>query len=197
VLLDATQPFGFDHVFPRGTLREPAAGLQRADVVCLTRSDRVDENARIAIRKRVANLAPQAAWCEAAHAPHGLLNSAGRTEPLSMLAGRRVAAFCGIGNPAAFRHALESAGSDVVSWREFPDHHTYTNADLAELSSCIAATNAELVVCTHKDLVKLPFDNLGNRPLWALTVEMQILAGQDTLVAALNGVAQTAATRSS
>ena len=30
VLLDALEPFGFEHVFPRGTLREPLAGLQRA-----------------------------------------------------------------------------------------------------------------------------------------------------------------------
>jgi tetraacyldisaccharide 4'-kinase len=39
VLLDATAPFGFEHVFPRGMLREPVRGLQRADVVCLTRAD--------------------------------------------------------------------------------------------------------------------------------------------------------------
>ncbi len=29
VLLDALEPFGFDHVFPRGTLREPLDGLAR------------------------------------------------------------------------------------------------------------------------------------------------------------------------
>ena len=32
VLLDALEPFGFGHVFPRGTLREPVEGLRRADV---------------------------------------------------------------------------------------------------------------------------------------------------------------------
>jgi tetraacyldisaccharide 4'-kinase len=30
VLLDSLEPFGFEHVFPRGTLREPLAGLDRA-----------------------------------------------------------------------------------------------------------------------------------------------------------------------
>jgi tetraacyldisaccharide 4'-kinase len=195
VLLDATEPFGFDHVFPRGTLREPVTGLQRAGVVCLTRADRVDESARIAIRQRVANLAPHAAWCEAAHAPHGLLNAAGRTELLWLLADRHVAAFCGIGNPAAFRHALESAGCDIVLWREFADHHAYSDTDLAELRGSVSASNAELVVCTHKDLVKLPSTDLGGRPLWALTIEMQILAGQDALVTALDGIAKIAADR--
>src|SRR5262249_6755218 len=39
VLLDALEPFGFDHVFPRGTLREPLEGLARASFVVLTRAD--------------------------------------------------------------------------------------------------------------------------------------------------------------
>ncbi|MGA2798702.1 MAG: tetraacyldisaccharide 4'-kinase, partial [Thermoguttaceae bacterium] len=36
VLLDALEPFGFEHVFPCGTLREPLTGLRRADVVILS-----------------------------------------------------------------------------------------------------------------------------------------------------------------
>src|SRR3954454_23223623 len=64
VLLDALEPFGFEHVFPRGTLREPLAGLNRAQVVCLSRADAVSATHREAIQKRVAEIAPQAAWCE-------------------------------------------------------------------------------------------------------------------------------------
>ena len=41
VLLDALEPFGFEHVFPRGTLREPLAGLKRAQAVCLSRADAI------------------------------------------------------------------------------------------------------------------------------------------------------------
>ena len=39
VLLDACEPFGYGHVFPRGMLREPLAGLNRADVLALSRAD--------------------------------------------------------------------------------------------------------------------------------------------------------------
>jgi tetraacyldisaccharide 4'-kinase len=192
VLLDATEPFGFDHVFPRGTLREPIAGLRRAGVVCLSRSNLLEEPGRLAIRQRVAELAPHAAWCEAAHAPHGLLNSGGQSQPLSALSGRHVAAFCGIGNPAAFRYSLQTAGCSIVSWREFPDHHRYTDADQAVIKNVAAASDAEFVVCTHKDLVKLPNEKLGRLPLWALTVEMQILAGAERLEAALSKTAAAA-----
>jgi tetraacyldisaccharide 4'-kinase len=177
VLLDASAPFGFEHVFPRGMLREPIAGLNRAHVVCLTRADQLDSTGREAIRQRVAQLAPQAAWCEAAHAPHELRNVGGQTQPVATLAGRRVAAFCGIGNPAAFRRTLAAIGANVVYWREFPDHHAYSSSDQTALSAAIATSGAALVVATHKDLVKLPAEQLGGRPFWALAIEMRFLAG--------------------
>ena len=185
VLLDASAPFGFEHVFPRGMLREPITALERANVICLTRADLLDAADRQAIRRRVAELAPQAAWCEAAHAPHEMRNAVGQTQPIATLAGRRVAAFCGIGNPAEFRRTLEELGGDVVFWREFADHHAYGANDRAEMAAALGATDAEMVVTTHKDLVKLPVERLGDRPLWALVIEMQLLAGRQVLEQAL------------
>ena len=41
VVVDALEPFGFGHVFPRGALREPLSGLRRADMVVLSRADLV------------------------------------------------------------------------------------------------------------------------------------------------------------
>lgn len=181
VLLDALEPFGFEHVFPRGTLREPTIGLQRADVVCLSRADLATTDQRSAIRRRVAQLAPQAAWCEVTHAPSGLLNMAGDRAPLTMLTGQRVVAFCGIGNPAGFRHTLAGAGCEVVAWREFPDHCGYTVADLAQLADIVRGSKADLVVCTHKDLVKVARPKLGGLPLWAVSVEIRFIAGQAAL----------------
>lgn len=179
VLLDALEPFGFEHVFPRGTLREPIAGLQRAQVVGLSRADAIDAAARNGIRRRVAQIAPQATWCEAAHAATRLVNAAGDTRQLDALAAHRVAAFCGIGNPAGFAHTLAHIGCQPVAWREFPDHHRYTPADQAELAATARCANAELIVCTQKDLVKLPERQLGEIPLWAVAIEMRFLAGQD------------------
>jgi tetraacyldisaccharide 4'-kinase len=188
VLLDALEPFGFDHVFPRGTLREPVRGLRRADVVCLTRADVLAPSVREAIRHRVAEIAPRATWCELTHAPSGLLAAAGGRQSLETLRGRRVAAFCGIGNPAGFRHTLAAAGCEVVGWREFPDHHSFSQADIAELADSAERTGADLVVCTHKDLVKLNRDQLGERPLWAVTIEIAFITGQEALADALQRV---------
>jgi tetraacyldisaccharide 4'-kinase len=192
VLLDALEPFGHEHVFPRGTLREPLAGLQRAHAVCLSRASAISRHEREAICRRVATLAPNALWCEAAHAATRLVNASGETQPLAALAGRRVAAFCGIGNPAGFRHTLESTGARLASWREFPDHHAFAAGHVTELSSNVARSDAEFVVCTQKDLVKLRQDEIAGRPLWALEIEMQVLAGQEMLEDLLNRVADGA-----
>ena len=58
VLLDALAPFGFGHVFPRGTLREPLAGLRRADAVVLSRADLLDSSEREEIWQTVRAHAP-------------------------------------------------------------------------------------------------------------------------------------------
>ena len=181
VLLDALEPFGFEHVFPRGTLREPLAGLARAQVVCLSRADAISQQERDNVRQRVAQIAPHAAWCEAAHVASRLVNSRGESQPLDHLASRRVAAFCGIGNPAGFRHTLTAAACEPVAWREFPDHHAYTSVDQAELVTMATNFNADSIVCTQKDLVKLPQQKLGGVPLWAVSIEMEFLVGKELL----------------
>jgi tetraacyldisaccharide 4'-kinase len=181
VLLDALEPFGFDHVFPRGTLREPLEGLARANMVVLTRADMVSDVERARIRGIAEKYAPASGWAECRHAPQGLVDANGKSAPLWSLRGQNVAAFCGIGNPEGFRHTLSECGCQVAAWREFPDHFSYDATAIAELDKWIAASNVESVVCTHKDLVKLSVEKLGGRPLCAVQVGIEFLAGQDKL----------------
>jgi tetraacyldisaccharide 4'-kinase len=186
VLLDASEPFGYGHVFPRGTLREPLAGLGRADVVVLSRADLLGCDERDAIRQEVRRLAPGAGWVAAVHTPETLLSPGGRQQPIDSLRGERVAAFCGIGNPAGFRHTLESCGYRVAGFREFADHHRYTPGELDALADWAAELDASALLCTHKDLVKLDAARLGPPPLWAVVVGVDFLSGRDLLESRLN-----------
>lgn len=188
VLLDALEPLGFGHVVPRGTLREPLSGLSRASAVVLSRADLVDESERLRIRGIVMQYAPQAAWCEVRHVPRMLLNSFGTEAELSSLAGKRVAGFCGLGNPAGFRRTLEGLGCTIVEFREFPDHHNYTRADIDALAQLAASSGAEAIICTHKDLVKVRLDALAGKPLWAVVVGLEFLAGEAELTKLLETI---------
>lgn len=192
VLIDALEPFGFEHVFPRGTLREPLAGMQRADFVALSRADQVDEGERRRIAKRVSALAPAAGWLELVHGPRGLATASGAREDFAALAGRPIAAFCGIGNPAGFKHTLSATGATIADFRIFPDHHPYSRADLDSLAAWADALAVDAVVCTAKDLVKLRVERLGRAPLYALLIELEIVAGLPPLEERLAEIAAAA-----
>jgi len=181
VLLDALEPFGYGHVFPRGTLREPFEELRRADVVVLSRANFIQADAREEIRERVQRCVPQALWTEIAHRPQQLINAAGKEEQISLFRRQPVAAFCGIGNPLAFRLTLEECGYRVIAFWEFPDHYAYGPRDLERLSEWANRFDVKAVLCTPKDLVKIPQEYLGDRPLWALMTKVEFLKGQEAL----------------
>ncbi len=189
VLIDASEPFGFGHLLPRGLLREPLKGLSRADVVVLTRSDMVPEETRRAIRARVERHARDCVWVEVTHKPIAFRSASGAQRSLDALAGQRILAFCGIGNPGNFRHTLDREGWEVVGFRPFPDHHRYQRSDVDELTAWVAShPGIAAIVCTHKDLVKLQLDRIGNHPLLALTIGTRFQIGQDDLEARLAGL---------
>ncbi|HEY2841492.1 MAG TPA: tetraacyldisaccharide 4'-kinase [Pirellulales bacterium] len=186
VLLDAVEPFGFEHVFPRGTLREPLSGLRRADVIALSRADMVDAAERARIRAIALGYAPQAAWIEMRHAPVRLRGSGGSEASLASLVGQPLAAFCGIGNPAGFRHTLVECGYNVLELREFPDHHAYSAADATALSAWAKQLGAGALVCTHKDLVKLASYDFGPLAAWAVEIGLEITVGEEQFTARLD-----------
>jgi tetraacyldisaccharide 4'-kinase len=145
----------------------------------------VSVDARATIRAAVCRRAPAATWCELVHAPRTLVNAGGTGKPLNVLAGRRLAAFCGIGNPSGFWHTLRQCGYRVVAMREFADHHAYLATDLKSLARWAADAGAEAVVCTQKDLVKIDSDWRGSVPLWAVSIELELVTGREALEAQL------------
>ncbi|WP_435005422.1 tetraacyldisaccharide 4'-kinase [Tundrisphaera lichenicola] len=186
VLLDALDPFGLGRVFPRGLLREPVGSLKRAGVVVLSRADLVDEPTRASIRERAERQAGPLRWATARHAPRDLLDDKGESYPLSDLSGRKVGAFCGIGNPEGFRRTLEGLGLELVGFRTFPDHHPYGAPDMADLSSWARSIGAEVALTTQKDSVKLRAPGLGPAPLRALRIGLEVMDGSETLDRALS-----------
>ena len=193
VLIDALAPFGFDHIFPRGLLREPVRSLARADAVVLSRADLVDPAQREAIRRRVAAHADDVVWVETSHVPTRLITTGDDTETLDALSNRRVAAFCGIGNPEGFLGTLRSAGYDPIGFRSFPDHHGYERQDIDALGTWASGIGADALVCTVKDLVKIDACRIGKTPLWALAIDLEISGGAAQFEAMLADVCPASA----
>jgi tetraacyldisaccharide 4'-kinase len=182
VLIDATCPWGHGHVLPRGLLREPASGLRRAQVVMLTRCDLTGPERITEIIAEIRRQAPQADLVETTHQPSEWVNASRRRMSLDALHGRPVAAFCGLGNPDAFRRTLVGLGLEVSAWRTFPDHHAYTRQDVEGLRGWVRQLPPGTVVAaTQKDLVKVRLDTLGDKELWALKIQLHVRSGQEVL----------------
>lgn len=184
VLLDALDPFGHGKLFPRGLLREPISALKRAGVVVLSRSDLVSPERRIEIRAEAEQVAGPLAWVEVRHAPLDLMDVHGRSLPLGHLGGKKIAAFCGIGNPEGFRRTIAPMG-DVIEMLSYGDHHQYTAGDVNDIGQWARKLGADLALTTQKDFVKLRTENLAGVPLYHLRIGLQILQGEELLDKAL------------
>ncbi|MFO7900495.1 MAG: tetraacyldisaccharide 4'-kinase [Planctomycetota bacterium] len=189
VLIDATCPFGYGHLLPRGLLREPRKGLRRADVIVVTRADQVGERELSALLRRLDRLAPQPPRATAIHAPTAAVRfPGGDTADPSVLKGKRLGLFCSIGNPDAFRRTVEQLGAAVEWAAEYPDHHWYSRDAVANI--CRADNEAvEAYVTTEKDAVKLGRLDGGDAPglwpddrkLWVLQVELRLTSGEEAV----------------
>jgi len=157
VLIDATCPFGFGAVLPRGLLREPLSALQRADAVLLTRTNLIAEPELRQLEWDLRAVAPGLGEriLRVNFEPVGLRDSAGLRHSLNAVRGQSVFLMTAIGNPEAFRSTCLGAGLTIVGQRWFPDHYHYTSGDLTAVLQEATAGGAELVVTTVKDLVKI------------------------------------------
>jgi tetraacyldisaccharide 4'-kinase len=159
LLVDAAVGFGNGHLLPRGILREPIQAADRADAVILTRSDRVDPDRVLELRKRFSGRPV----FQSIHRPCiDLVSGKGREtfppqfgEASTTLCGRRVAGFSGIARNSEFKEMIIESGAELVDFMDFPDHYRYRRADLEAVSRRATASSADWVVTTQKDHVRI------------------------------------------
>jgi tetraacyldisaccharide 4'-kinase len=63
--------------------------------------------------------------------------------------------FCGIGNAGSFFRMLHQIGITLVSHIEFADHKFYTRGDIEKIKHEFLRHQAEIVITTEKDAVRL------------------------------------------
>lgn len=189
VTVDATRGLGNGFLIPAGPLREEAAALGRAHVVCLTRSDEVAPAHVHALKERIRRIAPAAVFVEMAVRPTGLVNIR-TTAAVSVgpMKGRRVGIFCGIGNPGSFRRTCAAIGLNIVFEHFFEDHHPYTGEELERVARQAADRGAAALCTTEKDAARLEGVALSGIDVWAVSVEPVFVSGQEVLCERLDSL---------
>jgi tetraacyldisaccharide 4'-kinase len=153
VVIDGSRGFGNGRLLPAGPLREPAAGLARADLVVVNGEPLHGSLGGGALPAGALRM-------QLVSQPAVRLDGRGLACELGAFRGRRVHAVAGIGNPQRFFRELAGRGIEVIE-HPFPDHHPFTAHELA--------FGDELpVLMTEKDAVKCaPF---ANARLWYVPV---------------------------
>jgi tetraacyldisaccharide 4'-kinase len=189
VLIDATRPLADEYLFPRGLLREPVSSLKRAGIVLFTRCDQVTPESLDRQVRWLKERFPKLPFGLTKHQPTELIGLDGVTASVEELRGKPVAAFCGIGNPEAFRRTLTDLGADVIAERTFADHHPYSREDVDDLTEWAASQPENAIIATtQKDWVKIRVGELGGRKLWAVRVGLSFLDGEEVFRQKLAGV---------
>ncbi len=191
LVIDASCPFGYGYLLPRGLLREPLAAIRRADVAIISRSNLIGDSELSAIESVLHSYHPSLPVARSNHDPKRLLEYPSQMSPIESLSGAQVAVISAIGNPDAFLQTVRDCGANIIDSQALPDHDPYTTETIGRLREWISGLSEEItrVVCTHKDLVKLKTDRLAGVPLSAVIIELTLVGDGTPLKSALEGVA--------
>ncbi len=157
ILLFDGRGAGNGWLLPAGPLREPVTRPRDFTVV----------NAPVLTPRLAASVGGMPFRMQLAGASAEPL-AGGAPVPLASLAGRRIVAAAGIGNPGRFFAMLRGAGLEVGEL-PLPDHHDFQDDPFARV-------DAEIILITEKDAVKCgQIENLKNDPrLWVVPVTAQL-----------------------
>ncbi len=134
-----------DTLLPAGNLREPLSALREADVIVV----REEEAERL--EKFITGLSRKKKLIAVWMIRRRLSLDGDAERSLSA----RPLAFCGIARPKGFTDMLVAEGCCPVETVAFPDHHAYTDHDVARLLQEARQRGADGFVTTEKDAVKL------------------------------------------
>ncbi len=192
VVVDATCPFGFGYMLPRGYLREPVTGLRRADAVILTRTDQVDMQTLTELRERIRGHLGQRPVISTTHAPSKVQLDRGASEPVESIKGRSIALVSAIGNPDAFSKTVRDCGGRIAGHFKLADHHPYNRETRQALRTWVetlkSSGRVDRVLCTHKDAVKIASDQIAGVPLGYLQIDLKVLVGEESFQQLVEGI---------
>ena len=187
LLVDAVNVFGNGYILPRGTLRESMSHISRANVCLITKIDQAEAGAGDYIRETVHKYNENAQIIESIHQPRCFIPLADWFKDLAQegistekISGKKVMAVSAIGNPASFERTLRDLGAEVIESLRYPDHHEYTMTEMQDVLEQADALDAEAIVLTEKDAVKIPEEVAKKNwsiPILVICVEVKFQTG--------------------
>lgn len=180
VLVDYNRPIFNDMMMPSGRLREPRRNISRADIVVVTKcSDTLTESDRQLFSNRLKLNNNQPVFFT--KFVYGQLQPLNGAEEAKQLKDTRITVATGIAQPQRVYQYIEDQGAEVTKI-EFPDHHFFTVADVANIKKVFQKSGSQMVVVTEKDAMRLIggclLDGFAGIPLYCLPIEVAFADGR-------------------
>ena len=187
VVIDSMNPFGNSKLFPAGILREPLSSLKRADIFVLNKADQIPNKQSLIRVLRTYN--QDAPIIESVYK----VNSIERMFDHSLveekhLEGKKCLAFSGIGNPVSFEKSLTLLNVEVLKHHQFPDHFFYQKKDILNLEKEAFKLEADFMITTEKDSVRIPMMSELKIPIYVFKVDLVITKGEEIFLEEIEGL---------
>lgn len=139
-------------ILPLGLMREPFESLSRADIIIINRkfSDKAE------IPDKLIDKIKNKIVFYGYYIATGIFDVKSHKEfSLDEFQGQKSLVVCGIARPHSFLNVLENNRIDITNKMLFPDHKNYSLKEIQEIRKKFYDTNANSVLTTQKDAVKL------------------------------------------
>ncbi len=182
LLTDFHNLYPRDHLFPFGTLREPTIGYKRADILMVTKTDRIFSP--LTQQNIIEEIKPKPYQsCYFSYLVYGNLlpltikaryESEFRKKKLNS-----VLLVTGIANPYPIHDHLNKLCNELVTIT-FADHHKYSTKDVYKIKEVFENIHSKnkLVITTEKDSIRLQktelLEILSGIPVYYLPIQMEI-----------------------
>jgi tetraacyldisaccharide 4'-kinase len=181
VLLESSRPLGNGRLLPVGSLREPPGSLRRADIIVMSGSGNPEAGSSLPFgwQPLLKGIAPCFRSC---HRARAIIDGNREARPLDFLQGKRIYAFSGIGNPLSFRRTIEDLGANLSGFEAFPDHHYYSASEIAGITAHAQLLQADIILTTEKDGVRLLDFPDFLASIFLLRIEMAFIPDGDSFL---------------
>ena len=143
-------------LIPSGKLREPISNLIRADLIVITKTN-IHKPSNYLINK-IESFNRPTIYNEI-QIDDLLQYKSNKSNKLEKIANKKVYLFSALGDNESFKKIMDSTDAEIVGHSKYLDHHNYTFDDLKDIEQKAIKCDAEFLITTEKDLVKINFQN--------------------------------------
>ena len=155
-----------DFLLPTGNLREFKSGVNRADVIVVSKTpENTTEKVRQSVRKRLEHYNKPIFFSEIIYSE--TLISQTESINLNSLKGKKVTLVTGIANPKPLKDFLVIKGINYDEI-EFEDHHNFSTSEISQLENLDT-----FIITTEKDYVRM-CGRINHQKLFYLPIKTEV-----------------------